>query len=49
MARGMTVGEEAKTLRIHGALRSSRTCSEISDPIVGQGPHQVKSDRDFHR
>jgi hypothetical protein len=43
MARGMAAGEEAKSLRIHGALRSSRTCGEISDPIVGEKPSQVKS------
>lgn len=44
MARGMAAGEEAKTLRIHGALRSSRTSGEVSDPIVGERPLQVKSD-----
>lgn len=43
MARGMAAGEEAKSLRIHGALRSNRTCGEISDPIVGEKPSQVKS------
>jgi hypothetical protein len=44
MARGMAAGKEAKTLRIHGALRSSRTCGEVSDPMVGGGPPQVKPD-----
>jgi hypothetical protein len=41
----MAAGEGAKALRIHGALRASRTCGEVSDPIVGERSPQVKSDR----
>jgi hypothetical protein len=44
MARGMAAGEKARTLRVHGALRSSGTCGEVSDRIVGERPPQVKAD-----
>ena len=40
----MAASEEAKTLRSHGALRSSRTCGEVGDAIVDEAASVVKSD-----